>query len=302
MYAKIFSQIFDSSIAEHPDVRYGFMDLLVLADSEGVVDMTAEAIARRTNVPLARVLENIKALSEPDPNSRSDNDKGARIKLLDSHRNWGWQIVNYDHYRNLRDEEARKAYFRDQKRKQRASKLSNSVQQCPTVSPNVTHAEGEGEVLKTPLPEEGVPAGQEKKARSTAPVVEIPRALHSPEFSKAWAQWMTNRRAGNKPKCWATMFVGQLEWLERFGPVKATEILKQSMRNGWQGLFEPKETHGTNQRNSQPDRNEYLVKRPPSGRALEPRQPKPGSIEAIANKAAADYVAKQMGGHGGDAS
>lgn len=119
MYAKVFSQIFDSSIAENHEVRHVFEDLLKLADKDGVVDMTAEAIARRTNVPFEKVRFGLDELSKPDPRSRSHELDGRRIVLIDSHRDWGWQIVNYDHYRNLRSAEERRAYFRDAKRRQR---------------------------------------------------------------------------------------------------------------------------------------------------------------------------------------
>ena len=137
MFAKIFAQIFDSSIASDYIVRHVFMDLLVLADREGVVDMTLDAISRRTNVPEEVVSHAISVLMTPDPSSRSGDEEGRRLIPIDSRRNWGWQIVNYEHYRNLKDEEARRAYFRDKKREQRAKSsptLSNAVKDSPTLS------------------------------------------------------------------------------------------------------------------------------------------------------------------------
>jgi hypothetical protein len=119
MFAKVFTQIFASSIAEHYTTRHVFMDLLVLADSEGVVDMTMSAIARTTNVPLEVVQKAIAELSAPDEHSRSPDEEGRRIALIDSHRDWGWRIINYAHYRQLRDEEGRRAYHRDYMRKKR---------------------------------------------------------------------------------------------------------------------------------------------------------------------------------------
>jgi len=113
------------------------MDLLVLADREGVVDMTLDAISRRTNVPEEVVSHAISVLMTPDPSSRSGDEEGRRLIPIDSRRNWGWQIVNYEHYRNLKDEEARRAYFRDKKREQRAKSsptLSNAVKDSPTLS------------------------------------------------------------------------------------------------------------------------------------------------------------------------
>src|SRR5580692_4373522 len=107
VFAKIFAQIFDSTIAKDYVVRHVFMDMLVLADRDGVVDMTVDAIARRTNVPQELVDHAIKELMNPDLKSRSKAESGARITPIDSGRDWGWQIVNYEHYRNIRDEEAR---------------------------------------------------------------------------------------------------------------------------------------------------------------------------------------------------
>ena len=151
MFAKIFSQIFDSSISSDYIVRHTFMDLLVLADRDGVVDMTTDAIARRTNVPEEMIVHAIAKLACPDAQSRSHEEDGCRLVPIDSRRSWGWQIVNYEHYRNLRDEEARRAYFRDAKREQRSKKCangppaSNIVQDSPT---NSTQAEAEAEVQK----------------------------------------------------------------------------------------------------------------------------------------------------------
>jgi antitoxin component of RelBE/YafQ-DinJ toxin-antitoxin module len=124
VFAKVFGQIFDSSIAEDYNCRRMFMDLLVLADPTGAVDMTLEAIARRTNVPIEEVRKYISELSSPDPASRSQVEQGKRLTPLDSNRDWGWQIVNYQHYRKLKDQEALRSYFRDAQRKHRAKQKS----------------------------------------------------------------------------------------------------------------------------------------------------------------------------------
>src|SRR4029077_3719273 len=99
MFAKIFSQILDSSIAEDYLVRLVFEDMLLLCDKDGVVDMTQSAIARRTNVPLDIVSRGIKRLTQPDVESRSSDEEGRRVVLIDPQRPWGWRIVNYVRYR-----------------------------------------------------------------------------------------------------------------------------------------------------------------------------------------------------------
>jgi hypothetical protein len=154
MFAKVYSQIFASSIAENYNTRHVFMDMLVLADSEGVVDMTLSAISRTTNVPMEIVESAIKELSEPDKSSRSPTEDGRRIALVDSHREWGWRIINYDHYRSLRDEEARRSFNRNYMRDYREkNKPVRDVKKCKSPSTSVdsgkalsTHAEGEVEV------------------------------------------------------------------------------------------------------------------------------------------------------------
>jgi len=144
VFAKIFSQIFDSSISSDYIVRHTFMDLLVLADRDGVVDMTTDAISRRTNVPEEMIVHAIAKLAAPDAQSRSHEEDGCRLVPIDSHRSWGWQIVNYEHYRNLRDEEARRAYFRDAKREQRSKKCAES----PTEAAKSRHAEFKAAILR----------------------------------------------------------------------------------------------------------------------------------------------------------
>lgn len=122
MFAKVFTQIFDSSIAENHQTRHVFMDLLVLADSDGVIDMTMEAIARRTNVPLEIVRAALSDLCAPDPASRTPLEDGRRLLPLDEGRAWGWQVVNYAHYRAIRDEESRREYWRTVKQAEREAK------------------------------------------------------------------------------------------------------------------------------------------------------------------------------------
>lgn len=70
-----------------------------------------------------------------------------------------------------------------------------------------------------------------------------PLTLSSPGFKASFEQWMKYRLHNHKKvKDWALLFNCQLQWLSRFGEVDAIEILNQSLRNGWQGLFELKAT------------------------------------------------------------
>lgn len=99
MYAQVSKQILGSSITEDWIARHLFIDLFLICDEDGVVDMTPQAIARRTNMPLELVVEKLEWLCQPDPQSRAQTEGGRRLVLLDEHRDWGWRIVNHDLYR-----------------------------------------------------------------------------------------------------------------------------------------------------------------------------------------------------------
>jgi hypothetical protein len=106
------------------------MDMLVLSDEEGVVDKTPRAISRITNVPLEIVERGIAKLSAADPDSRTPDEDGRRIVLIDENRTWGWRIVNYLKYRQIRDEEARRISNRSYKRDQRAKEKAAAALQA----------------------------------------------------------------------------------------------------------------------------------------------------------------------------
>lgn len=103
------------------------MDMLVLAELDGVVDMTPEAISGRTRIPIETVTQHLADLERPDPRSRSKKHDGARIIKIDPERGWGWQIVNYEDYRRIASEEQRRERDRNRQRKYRQQK---HLQEC----------------------------------------------------------------------------------------------------------------------------------------------------------------------------
>jgi len=208
VFAKVFEQIYDSSIAEDYNCRRMFMDLLVLADPTGAIDMTLEAISRRTNVPFNEVAKYVTQLCQPDPKSRSKLEEGKRLVPLDSNRDWGWKIVNYQHYRKLKDEEARRSYFRTAQREYRKKKKSE--------------------------------VKEEEREDSCSTLLNAVKVLSKTSYAK-FKEWQEVRRAmGRKPKDWNAMFAEQVKWLCQFSEAEQIEILSASIRNNWQGLFAPK--------------------------------------------------------------
>jgi uncharacterized phage protein (TIGR02220 family) len=128
MYVKIFRQIYDSTLADDWKALVTFQQLLILCNQHGEVDMTPEAIARTTNLPLDIILAGLTVLSEPDPRSRSKLEEGRRVTLLEESRPWGWRLVNYNYYRLLRNAESKREYDREyMANKRKKSKESRRV-------------------------------------------------------------------------------------------------------------------------------------------------------------------------------
>jgi hypothetical protein len=65
----------------------------------------------------------------------------------------------------------------------------------------------------------------------------------SEEFSKAWQSWIDYRKELKKPLKDATVTAQWKEFLV-WGEAKSISSIEQSIKNGWQGLFEPKQVFG----------------------------------------------------------
>lgn len=136
MYGKIFDSIYDGTLTEDWRALITFQQFIVLCDADGTLDMTPEAISRRTSIPLEHIKAGIEILENVDPYSRTPDDDGRRIVRLDDHRPWGWYIVNHNKYKHMQDADTVRAQNRERKRRQRAKALP--VTDCHEESQNVT--------------------------------------------------------------------------------------------------------------------------------------------------------------------
>lgn len=156
LYARVFIQILDSSIAEDWRVRHVFEDILKLCNN-GVLDMTREAFVRRTNTPRDEVDRALEILESPDPSSRDPEHEGRRLLRLDAHRDWGWRVANWEKYDTIRSAEDARMKTADRVRRHREQKAqeqpSASEAKRPTTLPKgfpaneaeaITHGEFAG--------------------------------------------------------------------------------------------------------------------------------------------------------------
>ena len=142
MYGKIFVQIYDGSLYGRWEALVTFQQFIVLADKEGVVDMTPQALSARTSIPLEILERGIAELEKPDPQSRTPDEDGRRILRVSEERSWGWIITNYQKYREIRSAEERREYMRlyQRERRSKRSTLSTGVNQQLTPVSNVNQS------------------------------------------------------------------------------------------------------------------------------------------------------------------
>lgn len=180
-YAKVFGSLLDSTVWRLDDGdRLIWITMLVMADRDGIVESSVPGLADRARVSRERCEHALAVLSAPDPDSRTKADEGRRIREVDG----GWQIVNYEKYRDKATAEESRAKAADRQRRKRDRDFSGkgpSVTPCHALSRpsrNVTdvtyssqahtHAQAEGESARertpeptpTPPPPKANPGGQ----------------------------------------------------------------------------------------------------------------------------------------------
>jgi len=197
MYSKLFASMYDGTLATQGPWQaiVTFQQMLILADPTGIVDMTATAISRRTTIPLDIIETGIAALEQPDPESRLPDEDGRRIVRLDDHRGWGWQIVNFVHYRNIRDAEGRREYQREWVRQRRAAakEASTVVDSVDSASTGVDNVDPRIRIRSTPMRTK-VRNGATKKIKPDAdPGFAVfwdayPKKLDKKKAAHAWAK------------------------------------------------------------------------------------------------------------------
>lgn len=90
----------------------------------------------------------------------------------------------------------------------------------------------------TPTPTPNLLNLRSKESVASATPV-FPQALSTAEFADAWKDWVTYRKERGqtlKP----TTIKAQLGKMQDWGSVDAVAAIRQSIMNGWQGIFEPR--------------------------------------------------------------
>jgi hypothetical protein len=99
-YTPLFSSLTTGTLCGRwPDIGLWAI-VLSMADWRGVIDATPQYISSVTGLAVEDVKGCMRRFCEPDPDSRSKAEQGARLALVDPERDWGWRVINIQLYRD----------------------------------------------------------------------------------------------------------------------------------------------------------------------------------------------------------
>mgnify|MGYP001244644173 CR=1 FL=1 len=119
----------------------------------------------------------------------------------------------------------------------------------PGLNQNLATSDGQHDTFPVPGPEN--PAAAKETAKDAKPAevqgVTLPAELETEAFRAAWADWLAYRRECKVSKYKPRAMAAQLATLAEWGHDVAVESIRQSIRQQWRGLFEPKASFGSAQ-------------------------------------------------------
>jgi hypothetical protein len=229
VYGKIFETMYKGTLYGHWEAIVTFQQMIVLADADGIVDMTPQAICAHTSIPIDIIEKGIQKLSEPDQFSRTPGEDGKRIVCIDEHRPWGWQIVNYLKYKHLKDS--------DEVREQNRIRAQRFRDKRNAPSRSVTPSNTESRHTDTDTDTDT----DKRKRTSNGRAIALPDWLPKEPWD-AWLEVRSKNRAPNTPRA-LRLAITELAKLKAAGQ-DVQAILEQSTLRGWRGVFAVKSDSG----------------------------------------------------------
>lgn len=258
MYTKVFRTMYEGTLADNWQALVTFQQLLILANDEGVVDMTIAAIHRITSIPVDILEAGIKVLEAPDHGSRTPDMEGKRIARLDEHRDWGWFLVNFAKYRQMTTREEKKEADRLRiQAKREAEKESgiSDVAGCSELSLGVAESRAVSQVSQNVADVAHTDLDLEKRKKSSRPSGD--GLARFPDF---WAVYPRKEPKAESEKIWkrknldrvADQIISDVrrrvaagEWRERqFTPMATTFLNQDRWKDGAASSADPAAGNG----------------------------------------------------------
>lgn len=255
-YIKLFSTIATSTIWSEPlPTRVVWITMLAVSGRNGEVLASIPGLARLANVTLPECEAALQTLLSPDPYSRTEDHEGRRIEKIDG----GWRLLNFAKYRERMSQDEKRERQRRWIAEKRAKDKSEDGQ-GDTAEPEPPAVECR-QAASTPVDKSTkstqaeAEAETEAKSRSKSPRADAREAAAaSPPLGKggdfaevpipdciprsAWRDWCQHRRE-KRQKLTQRSVDQQLAFLadRSLDGDDPAEVIAQSIRNGWTGLF-----------------------------------------------------------------
>ena len=219
--------------------------MLALADRNGEIQASIPGLARLAGVPIPDCEEAIAKFTAPDQYSRTPDDQGRRIEKIEG----GWALLNHSKYREMASRDDSKAANAERQQRHREKAKRNAivtpsnakVTQTLHIAEAEAEAEAENKNTEAPVPVAlslrlDQPPTTDKKFNAAE--ASIPSTIDSPEFRAAWADWCQYRRESGHTMKSRTAHA-QLAEMAGWGKVESIAAIRQSIRQGWRGVFKP---------------------------------------------------------------
>ncbi len=198
MYGKLFASTFTGSMfGAGPDVIATWAYVIANTVNE-TVELNPALLAAMLGAPRERVEQAIEVLCSPDESSRSPEEEGRRLVKEEGFQ---YRVVNHSKYRAIRNEEDRKAYNREAKRRSR-ERLSNRESLTDARSDGKStmsaHTETESETIPPYPPGRGVSGNGRKERRPTRAQIhaQVGKGIPGPPTRQEQAQRRQELKAG----------------------------------------------------------------------------------------------------------
>lgn len=136
------------------------------------------------------------------------------------------------------------------------TEASQNKERSPSITQNGTDHPKRGNATVPKEVTKGNPIKEIQKDNPTE--VEFPEALNHPEFHKAWQEYLSHRRIYRFPVLKGKSIEETFAKLASYGLIGAIQSIKESISNGWRGLFPPK---NANDRKPTPSSNGSMKKK-----------------------------------------
>ena len=171
-FTKLWAEITDSSIWNEDDkTRIVWITMLARMGPDYVVRASVGGLAHLARVSREDCEKALEKLASPDPDSRSPEEEGRRIKKVDG----GFFMINGEKFRQRRGDEEKKAYMREYMRQYRKNK-SSGVKDVKDVNigKHKLIQEEEEEEEEEEAEEENISLKRERGSASQTDYAEIP--------------------------------------------------------------------------------------------------------------------------------